>query len=98
MLFARQPARIHFHACFDVGRKREMLVDDFPSRRISSGRRNVGEPRRNAVAPLCAPDSASVPSLPLRGPAPRRRPCFVVVERDDGGATAKQQSVSQNGM
>ena len=89
-VLAREPARVHFHARFDVRRKREMLVDDFaePADFVRP------EKRRRAAAEM------ELNHLALRIQHRRHFRHFAaqrldvshalrVVERDDGGAAAE---------
>ena len=89
-VIAREPARIHLHAGFDVGRKREMLVDDFAEPADFVGPQKRGR----AAAEVELHGFAALVQV-------RRHlgdfaaevidvvPALVVIERDDGGAAAE---------
>ena len=89
-VFACEPARIHFHACFDVGRECEVLVDD-----LAEAADFVGlEERGRAAAEMELHDfpalvqtrrefgdfASEVINVVL---------ALVVIERDDGGTPAE---------
>jgi len=76
-VLAREPARVHFHARFDVRRKREVFADDIAEPAdfvgLQKSRRTA---RRSGVARLFAADSTAAPSPPPRGQGNPRRPCL----------------------
>ena len=89
-VLAREPARVHFHAGFDVRRKREMLVDDF-----AEPADFVGLQKRRRAAAEMELDGFALRIQPRRHLRHFAAQAFhighalVVVERDDGGAAAK---------